>query len=354
MSRTGEDVTDLLSGLDASAAALNNPRVVRDARAEQEAAHVDTDWRKTMRPRIAFAGVLMLLWAGGIVARLGYLQVLQHDTLLARADRQQSQTIDLNPRRGQILDRYGRVLAYSVDGDVIYAVPSDVKEDAEDVASRLCAALDGCDAEERRSLVQRLDSRRDTAPVFGTLSDEEVTRIEALRERGLVVKRGTGGRTGTLSVVTREVADPQAVATRVCEQLSRCSDDARSTLEKRLSGKKDFVYIRRRATPAEAHRVAALKLRGIGFLKESRRYYPNRDLASSLIGFVDAQNSGVGGLELVYDKRVTGTGGTLIVQQDASRQALSAPGRPPASTPLQHPSDGPRYAGRPPPGPVWS
>jgi len=337
VSRPGEDATDLLSGLDASAAALNNPRVVRDARAEQESAPPAVDWRRILRARIALTGVVLLLWAAGIVARLVYLQVVQRDALVARAESQQSQTIELNPRRGQILDRVGRVLAYSVDGDVIYAVPSDV-EQVEDVASQLCAALDGCDGEERRALVQRLDSRRDTTVVYGTLSDEEVARIAALKLPGLVVRTGKhGGRTGTVSAVTRDIADPARVAEQVCAVLARCSDDTRSTLEKRLAGKKDFVYIRRRATPVEAQRVAALKLPGIGFLKESRRYYPNRDLASSLIGFVDARNSGVGGLELVYNARVTGSGGTLMVQRDAAQRALETTVRkaPTAGTSLE-------------------
>jgi cell division protein FtsI/penicillin-binding protein 2 len=59
-------------------------------------------------------------------------------------------------------------------------------------------------------------------------------------------------------------------------------------------------------------------------MKESRRYYPNRELASSLLGFVDAKNHGVGGLELVHNEAVSGTGGTLIVQHDAQQNVLSA------------------------------
>lgn len=323
MKRTNRDTPDLLSGLDSSAAAHNNARVVREAqRTDPEPAAGDADWRKIVRPRLAFAGVLMLLWASGIVARLVHLQVLQHDSLVARAESQQSQTIDLNPQRGRILDRYGRVLAYSVDADVIYAVPSDVK-DPESLATTLCDTLDGCDAEERRELVQRLDSRRDKATVLNTLSPEEANGIASLKQEAFVVDRGKGGRTGTLKVRTREVTNPGEIATLVCSKLSRCSDDVRETIEKRLQGKKDFVYIRKRATPAEAQRVAAQKLPGIGFLKESRRYYPNRDLASSLIGFVDAKNHGVGGLEQTHNTAVSGTGGTLIVQHDAQQRILA-------------------------------
>ena len=173
MSRHDEGVTDLLAGLDSGAAALNNRRVVREAqRADHESASVEAiDWRKTLRPRVLLAGSLILLWTVGIVARLVYLQVLQYDVLVARAESQQSQTIDLNPRRGQILDRYGRVLAYSVDGDVIYAAPSDVR-DPEATASALCDVLDDCDAEERKSLLQRLHSQRGKALVVVSLTED--------------------------------------------------------------------------------------------------------------------------------------------------------------------------------------
>ena len=109
MKRTGKETPDLLSGLDSSAAALNNARVVRDAqRAEPETVTSDADWRKVVRPRLAFAGALMILWSLGIVARLVNLQVFQYQALVARAESQQSQTIDLNPQRGRILDRFGR------------------------------------------------------------------------------------------------------------------------------------------------------------------------------------------------------------------------------------------------------
>ncbi len=324
MRRSNPTTPDLLSGLESGAAVHNNARVVREAhRADAELAALETDWRAVMRPRLAIAGLLLVLWSLGIVARLVHLQVVQHDALVARAESQQSQTIELNPQRGRILDRHGRVLAHSVDGDVIYAVPSDVKE-PEALAAQLCGVLAGCTGEEREELAQRLDSRRDRATVLTTLSPEEADKISALGQDGLVIHRGRGGRTGSLKVLTREITDPAAVAERVCASLTRCSDDIRETIEKRLQGKKDFVYIRKRATPAEAQRVAALRLRGVGFMKESRRYYPNRDLASSLIGFVDAKNKGVGGLEQVHNTLVTGTGGTLLVQHDAARQVLAA------------------------------
>ena len=63
------------------------------------------------------------LWVAGIEARLVYLQVFDRADLVARAERQQERTQPSPAKRGDILDRRGRVLATSVDADTIYAVP---------------------------------------------------------------------------------------------------------------------------------------------------------------------------------------------------------------------------------------
>ena len=77
------------------------------------------------------------LWTVGIEARLVYLQVVQHADMMARADRQQLRTISCPAKRGEILDRNGHVLAYSVDADTISADPSDI-ENPDDVAQLVC------------------------------------------------------------------------------------------------------------------------------------------------------------------------------------------------------------------------
>jgi cell division protein FtsI (penicillin-binding protein 3) len=48
--------------------------------------------------------------------------------------------------------------------------------------------------------------------------------------------------------------------------------------------------------PDQAARVAALDLPGIGFIKESKRAYPNADLASHVLGYVGVDNVGLAGL----------------------------------------------------------
>jgi cell division protein FtsI (penicillin-binding protein 3) len=91
----------------------------------------------------------------------------------------------------------------------------------------------------------------------------------------------------------------------------------------RLSGDRPFAYVRRRVTPLEARKVAALELPGVGFMKESRRFYPNRELAAHLLGYVGMDNVGLGGLEATYDSVIRGKEGKLIAHTDARQQRFN-------------------------------
>ena len=90
------------------------------------------NWRATIRSRLLVGAAIFMLWAVGIQARLLYLQVHKHDDLQARAENQSARTMDISAKRGDILDRHGRVLAYSVDADSVYGVPSEIEDAGED------------------------------------------------------------------------------------------------------------------------------------------------------------------------------------------------------------------------------
>ena len=90
--------------------------------------------------------------------------MLKHADLEARAERQASLTHDISAKRGDILDRHGRVLAYSVDSDSVYAVPSEI-EDAGKVAVLLCEALADCTGKDQDALAKRLSNSRQFAYV---------------------------------------------------------------------------------------------------------------------------------------------------------------------------------------------
>ena len=209
-------------------------------------------WRTTLRRRLVVAAAAFLLWSVAIEARLVFLQVMRHDELSARAERQQSRTIEAPAKRGELLDRGGRVLAYSVDADTIYAVPTDI-EDPDKAASALCGALADCSAKDRHALADR-------------------------------IRRGRA-----------------------------------------------FVYVRRQVSPEQARRVAELDLSGVGFMKENRRFYPNKDLAAHILGYVGIDNDGLHGIEAAYDSLIKGRPGTVLIQTDARRHAFSRIERPPTA-----------------------
>src|SRR5687767_3464605 len=104
------------------------------------------------------AGVLVL-WALAIEVRLVVLQVVQYSELVARAERQQMSTVLAPAKRGEIYDRNGRLLAYSVDADTIYAVPTEITDPAK-TALALCDALEDCTRKSRDELRERLSQQR--------------------------------------------------------------------------------------------------------------------------------------------------------------------------------------------------
>jgi cell division protein FtsI (penicillin-binding protein 3) len=205
--------------------------------------HRETDWRATVRSRLLVCAALLAAWTTAIEARLVYLQVFQHADLMARADRQQNRTVVPPAKRGEIFDRNGRLLAYSVDADTIAAIPTEI-DDPSDVAAQVCGALDGCNAERRQAIARSLGKR---AP---------------------------------------------------------------------------FAYVARQVTPEEAKRVRALALPGITLLKESRRYYPNSELAAHVVGYVGLDNVGLGGIESAYDSQIRGSAGKVLIQTDNKKRAV--------------------------------
>jgi len=137
-----------------------------------------------MKRRVAVMAWLLALWVAGIEAKLVYLQIFERADLAARAERQQERTPPSPARRGDILDRRGRVLATSVDADTIYAVPTEISN-AADAAKKICAALSDCDARDRQSIAERLGQRRAFAYVKRQVAPDEAERVAALNLDGI-------------------------------------------------------------------------------------------------------------------------------------------------------------------------
>jgi len=200
------------------------------------------------RLRLMLVAMSLSLWALVIGVRLFQLQVLGRESFERQAARQSERTINLDPRRGPVLDRNGTELAVSVDAESVYAVPQDI-EDAKATAAALARALD-LDANGRKDLLGQLQKNR------------------------------------------------------------------------------AFVWVKRKLDPPKAQRVRDLQLDGIGFLTENRRYYPKRELASQVLGYVGLDNIGMSGIEYGFDELIRGRAAKVVVRTDARRRPTGVTEKP--------------------------
>ena len=183
----------------------------------------------------------------------------------------------------------------------------------------------------------------------------QVLGVPGIRERGarqycvkipLVPRRGTIlDRTGnelavslsTKSVFVQPVKLPSP--RRAADILSPLPDRPRSTLRKLLDSEKGFVWVSRQIPSSKADEaVEAVRKAlcagkgdcGIGTVEEPKRFYPNRELAASLIGFTDVDSVGLEGVELALDNSLRGEHGYLMCERDALGRIIV-----PADTPVE-------------------
>jgi len=204
----------------------------------------------SLNPRqrlLIFAGILVL-WLLVICGRLVYLQIFSYGDFVQRAARQQQRTIDVAPSRGIIYDRNGHELAMSVAVDSIYAVPSEIPDQAT------------------------------TASLLGRILHEDPHELLA-----------------------------------------------------RMKSSHSFCWIARKVDAATSERIRALNLKGICFQKESKRYYPKRELAAQTLGYVGLDDEGLGGLERSFDARLRGRPGKMLISMDARRKWFGRVERQPES-----------------------
>lgn len=174
------------------------------------------------------------------------------------------------------------------------------------------------------------------AAVLGRLVYLQVVKYRfflnlASRQRGRVLdvdpRRGTiYDRNGTELAMSIDVDSVFAVPSEIPDQETTSQIlanvlglDAQELLL-HLRSQKNFAWVKRKVDAGTGERVRALNLRGIYFRKEPKRFYPKRDLAAQVIGYVGTDDEGLGGLELVYDDDLRGIPGREIIEVDARRK----------------------------------
>jgi len=149
-------------------------------------------------------------------------------------------------------------------------------------------------------------------------STQQRQELEVPARRGTIFDRkgvqlAFAQRATTVFANPRQVADPREAAIAVGEALDLDPGKLYPMLTDRSRG---FAYLARKADAEKAEELEARKIPGIGFRPEELRVYPQRTVASEIVGFAGTDNGGLSGLELQLDEELAGRTGSKTIVRD--------------------------------------
>ena len=207
------------------------------------------------------------------------LQIIQHKQMQTRAlDQQTSQTV-VSAFRGTIYDRNGSQLAVSVSAEDVVMSPFHMKK-------------------------QR---------------DEEAERLEKIRLENAQLAEGEKKK----SVDTIVLWDYDSLAAKLADILDLSQDDIRERMNNTNS---QYELLAKKVDEDTADQIRQLindlNIEGLDLVATSRRVYPYGSLASHILGFVGAENTGLYGLESRYDQYLQGQSGLVVSAKDVKGNPL--------------------------------
>lgn len=149
--------------------------------------------------------------------------------------------------------------------------------------------------------------------------------IEA--NRGLILDRNgvvlaDNLTTTSLVLIPNQIKEKEKATKSLAEILNVSYDEMKKHVYKKTSIERVHPEGRRLSYDI-AEKIADLKLDGVYLVKEAKRYYPYGNLLSHSLGYVGIDNQGLSGLELQYDKYLTGKSGAIKYFSDAKGNKLN-------------------------------
>ena len=145
--------------------------------------------------------------------------------------------------------------------------------------------------------------------------------IEITPKRGIIYDRNLRALAMSVPVksafaVPAEIAD-ESLAARLLSGVLRVPQEV---LEARMASSRSFVWISRKLPPEKVEAIEALNLKGVYFQDENQRFYPKRDLAAHVLGFVDPDEKGLAGIEYELDSQIRSKSEKIVVMADARQR----------------------------------
>lgn len=131
--------------------------------------------------------------------------------------------------------------------------------------------------------------------------------------------------TTSLVLIPNQIKDKKLVTEKLSKILNVTYDQMKKHVYKKVSINRVHPFGRRLSYDV-AEKIEKLKLDGVYLVRESKRNYPYKSELSHTLGFVGIDNQGLSGIELEYDKYLTGSYGAIKYYSDAKGNKLSLSG----------------------------
>jgi cell division protein FtsI (penicillin-binding protein 3) len=143
--------------------------------------------------------------------------------------------------------------------------------------------------------------------------------VETSAHRGVITDRNgeqlaMSTPVDSIWVTPRKVFEDVERLPELAKVMGMTVKDLHEILRDRIS--RDFIYLKRHANPDLVEEVHKLGIRGVSTQREYKRYYPAAEVTSHFIGFTNIDDQGQEGLELAYDKWLSGKPGKKRVLKD--------------------------------------
>lgn len=227
--------------------------------------------------KITAVGISFTLVFICLISRLSYIMIVKGSEYAGMAEEQWTSEVKIDAVRGKILDRNGKELAVSEN---VYRVDLDLT-----------------------SIRSYLSKKADQ------LTDKE---IEQRREAGIPVPVGDDG------ITTHDIAPLIAQALNM--DVKTVTEKLETKLDSGLPASSATLV--RRIEKEDADKVKALNIYGIVVSRDTKRYYPNNNFLSHVLGVTGSDGKGLTGIEAQYNSYLSGIPGVKIGEFDKNNTAL--------------------------------
>ncbi|MDR3270138.1 MAG: PASTA domain-containing protein [Peptococcaceae bacterium] len=136
-----------------------------------------------MRKRIAFLFLCVIAFLGVLIVRLAYVQLAQGERLADIAEDTHFRGVPVAPKRGNIEDRNGEILAMSVSTETVYAIPAEVRQSGR--AAEIAQILSGLLEEPVDEILSRISKRTSIEYVKKRISPETAEQVRMMELPGI-------------------------------------------------------------------------------------------------------------------------------------------------------------------------